>query len=50
MEELVVYTCDSCRYTFKRKKGWKETKCPFCGQQNAVRVEDTVNRMLKGFN
>ncbi|MBT3984845.1 hypothetical protein HOD38_02875 [archaeon] len=47
MEDTTVFTCDNCRYRFKRKKGWNETKCPYCGQNNAIHVEDTVNRMLR---
>ncbi|MFH1972692.1 MAG: hypothetical protein ABIJ18_04405 [archaeon] len=47
MEELTVFTCDNCRYRFKRKKGWNEKKCPYCGAINSVHIEDTVNRMIR---
>jgi len=47
MEQLTVYTCNDCRYRFKRKKNWNENKCPYCGKLNSVGVEDTVNRMLR---
>tara|TARA_Y100000310_G_scaffold162377_1_gene162356 strand:+ start:379 stop:528 length:150 start_codon:yes stop_codon:yes gene_type:complete len=46
MEQLTVFTCDNCRYRFKRKKTWKENKCPYCGDMRSIHKEDTVTRML----
>lgn len=46
MESLITFVCDNCRYRFKRKKDWNSTKCPYCGTDNSVGPENTVNKML----
>ncbi|NTV24111.1 MAG: hypothetical protein HGA85_07135 [Nanoarchaeota archaeon] len=35
-EEMLEYTCGACKYSFKRKKSFVLTSCPYCGKNDSL--------------
>jgi hypothetical protein len=48
-EELVTYHCGACNYSFRRKKGFVFTSCPYCNKEGTVIMKESndAGKILK---
>ncbi|MBI5872159.1 hypothetical protein HZB88_03675 [archaeon] len=43
----VTYICTHCKYRFKRKIGWNEKMCPFCGREGSIEQDVPIDKIIQ---
>jgi DNA-directed RNA polymerase subunit RPC12/RpoP len=47
-EEMIEYQCGACNYSFKRKKGFLVSTCPYCNKEGhlVVKKSQDANKLI----
>jgi uncharacterized CHY-type Zn-finger protein len=48
-EEMLTFHCGACNYSFRRKKGFVFTSCPYCNKEGTVIMKESndASKLIK---